>query len=72
MAEMVGLVLATVSVSDPLIKAIQGLRRVYRATKGTSDSLIRLEHTGDTVHLYLSKVDDSIKRNLSECTLDFI
>jgi hypothetical protein len=72
MAEIAGTLLATISIGDPLVKAIRGLRRVYRAANNASDALIRLEHTGDTIYLYLSKVDDGIKRNHSEYNKDFV
>jgi hypothetical protein len=71
MAATVGLVLAAVSIGEPLIKAICGLRRAYCATNNASDALNRLEHTGNTIHLYLKKVDDGLRRNPSECTEDF-
>ncbi|KAI0431780.1 hypothetical protein F5Y09DRAFT_303777 [Xylaria sp. FL1042] len=67
MAEIAGTALAAVSVGDPLIKAIRGLKRVYRATKNASGSLIELEHTGNTIYIYLSQLDDDIKRNPSKC-----
>ncbi|KAI0805077.1 hypothetical protein GGR55DRAFT_656953 [Xylaria sp. FL0064] len=71
MAEIAGTALAAVSVGDPLIKAIRGLRRVYRATKNAPDSLIELEHTGNTIHIYLAQLDDDVKRNPSKCTSVF-
>ncbi|KAJ2988678.1 hypothetical protein NUW58_g3850 [Xylaria curta] len=71
MAELAGTVLAAVSVGDPLIRAIRYLGRVCRATKNVPNSLTRLEHTGETICLYLGKVQDGIKQNPSECTLDF-
>ncbi|KAI1349901.1 kinase-like domain-containing protein [Xylaria sp. FL0043] len=71
MAEIAGTALAAVSVGDPLIKAIRGLRRVYRATKNASDSLVELEHTGNTICIYLSQLDDDVGRNPSKCTSVF-
>ncbi|KAI1276315.1 hypothetical protein F5Y07DRAFT_399573 [Xylaria sp. FL0933] len=71
MAEIAGTALAAVSVGDPLIKAIRGLRRVYRATKNAPNSLSELEHTGNTIRIYLSQLDDDVKRNPSKCTSVF-
>ncbi len=61
--EVASLVLAIVSAGPPLGNAILGLRQVYQHANDIPASLKKLEHTGETIRLYLSKLDDEIKRS---------
>lgn len=70
--EVAGIVVTTLAVGDPLIRAIRGLRKLYHASDEAPEILDRLEHDGSTVSLYLTYVGDTIAQDPSEYPESFI